>query len=344
MGRSSLERGEQESSAEIINFCLNNPSIPIPMKTTSRNLSVAISLLVAFSLVSTYAQERVPFPIEGRWDIVMSKGGKEIPSWLEVRHSGNHTLVGRFVYAFGSARPVSEVKFKDGKFSFAIPPQWEQGNTNMEFEGTVKGDSLKGTMIYTDGKSYTWVASRAPALIHNMNPSWGKSVTLFNGTDLAGWHAMGTNQWIIESGVLKSPKSGANLVTDNTFMDFKLHIEFRYPKGSNSGVYLRGRYEVQITDSKGMEPYDDQFSGVYGFLPPNEMVAKDAGEWQSYDITLIGRRVTVVANGATVINDQVIPGITGGAINSKEGEPGPFLIQGDHGPIEFRNIVVTPAK
>jgi hypothetical protein len=148
----------------------------------------------------------------------------------------------------------------------------------------------------------------------------------------------------VESGILRSPKSGSNLISDQVFNDFKLHIEFRYPKGSNSGVYLRGRYEVQVDDAKGLQPWSDHFGGIYGLLPPNEMVAKDAGEWQAYDITLIGRRVTIVANGSTVIADQVIPGITGGAIDSKEGEPGPFLIQGDHGPIDYRNIVVTPAK
>ena len=84
------------------------------------------------------------------------------------------------------------------------------------------------------------------------------------------------------------------------------------------------------------------FGGIYGFLTPNEMVAKAAGEWQSFDITLNGSRVTIVANGKAIIIDQTIPGITGGAIDSKEGEPGPLLIQGDHGPIEFRSIVITP--
>jgi hypothetical protein len=197
-------------------------------------------------------------------------------------------------------------------------------------------------MVFTDGKTYNWVASRAPILRRETPPVWGKPIALFNGTDLKGWHATGENQWIAESGVLKSPKSGSNLVSDDKFMDFKLHLEFRYPKGSNSGVYLRGRYEVQIIDSKGMEPEDGLLGGVYGFLPPNEMVAKEAGEWQSYDITLIGRRVTVVVNGVAIINDQVIPGITGGALDSREGEPGPIYFQGDHGPIEFRNIVITP--
>jgi hypothetical protein len=308
------------------------------MKTT-----LFVPMVYLFAALSGFAQEvhQSSSSLEGRWDMVITKSGKELPSWLEVRHSGNHTLVGRFVYAGGSARPVSEVKFKDGKFSFAIPPQWEPETTNLEFEGTITGENLKGTMLYTDGKTYSWVASRTPALRPNKNPVWGKPVSLFNGTDLKGWHAMGDNQWIVESGVLKSPKSGSNLVTDNSFTDFKLHIEFRYPKGSNSGIYLRGRYEVQIADSKGMEPDDGQFGGVYGFLPPNEMVAKDPGEWQSYDITLVGRMVTVVANGTKVICDQIIPGITGGALDSKEGEPGPLLIQGDHGPVEFRNIVIT---
>lgn len=287
-----------------------------------------------------YAQQANP--LEGRWDVVITQEGRELPSWLEIHHSGNHTLVGRFVYAFGSARPIAEVILKDGKFSFAIPPQWEQGDRYMEFEGQLADDVLTGTMVYTNGNTYSWSASRAPALSYNENPVWGEPIQLFNGKDLSGWHATGANQWIVESGVLKSPKSGSNLVSDASFTDFKLHIEFRYPKGSNSGIYLRGRYEVQITDGIGVEPSDIEFSGVYGFLTPNQMAAKNPGEWQTYDITLIGRRVTVVANGVPVIIDQIIPGITGGAIDSKEGEPGSFLFQGDHGPIEFRNIVVTP--
>ena len=158
------------------------------------------------------------------------------------------------------------------------------------------------------------------------------------------WHAEGANQWTVKDGVLASTKSGSNLISNKTFNDFQLHVEFKYPKGSNSGVYLRGRYEVQIVDSKGMFPWNDQFSAIYGFLPPNEMTAKNAGEWQTYDITLIGRTVTVIANGKTVICNAVIPGITGGALDSKEGEAGPILIQGDHGAIEYRNITITPAK
>lgn len=282
----------------------------------------------------------------GRWDITMEKEGKSIPSWLEVQKSGTHTLIGRFTYAFGSARPISEVKVADGKYSFSIPPQWEPGNRNMDFEFEVDGETIKGTMVYTDGVSYNFTGVRAPLMIRSAAPVWGAPIKLFNGKDVSSWHTDGKNQWIVENGVLKSPHSGANLITDKTFTDFKLHIEFRYQQGSNSGVYLRGRYEVQIIDTKtgDPEPINNQFSAIYGFLPPNKMMAKNAGEWQSYDITLVGRLVTIVANGTMVICRQEIPGITGGAINSAEGEPGPLLIQGDHGPIDYRNIIITPAK
>ena len=151
-------------------------------------------------------------------------------------------------------------------------------------------------------------------------------------------------QWVNVNGVLTSPESGDNIRTLASFDDFKLHIEFRYPKGSNSGVYLRGRYEIQIEDNQGKEPQSVYLGGVYGFIDPWVNAAKAAGEWQSYDVTLIGRMVTVVANGQTIIFKQEIPGITGGAINSDEGAPGPIMLQGDHGPIEYRNIIITPAK
>ena len=282
--------------------------------------------------------------IEGRWDITVDVAGKQVPSWLEVVHSGNNTLVGRFVGASGSARPISRINFNGGKINFSIPPQWERGTNDLTVEGILSGDRLTGSMVTPEGKNYTWAAVRAPLLKRQKEPVWGTAIRLFNGKDLQGWHALGDNQWKAESGILRSPKSGSNLVTDQSFTDFKLHIEFRYPKGSNSGVYLRGRYEVQIEDNKGSEPSAHLFSAVYGFLSPTEMMAKSAGEWQSYDITLAGRMITLAVNGKTVICNQEIPGITGGAIDSKEGEPGPLQIQGDHGPVEFRNIVITPGK
>src|SRR5258707_3343489 len=302
-----------------------------------------VLIAVLFYSVRTDVSAQEMTAIEGRWDVTIQKDGRELPSWLEIEKSGRKTLVGRFVYAFGSARPIAVVNVANGKFSFSIPPQWEQGTRNMDFEGEVDGSNLKGTMIYTDDKKYTWTAVRAP-LLRRSEPAWGQPIKLLNDVDMKGWHAIGENQWKVENGVLRSAKSGSNLVSDHKFSDFKLHIEFRYDKGSNSGVYLRGRYEVQIEDNKGKEPSKTYLGGGYGFLTPSEMGAKDPGEWQSYDVTLIGRMVTVVAIGETIISHQEIPGITGGAIDSKEGEPGPLLLQGDHGPIDFRNIVITPVK
>jgi hypothetical protein len=296
-------------------------------------------LCIFFSLIGQAQQQD---PLEGRWNLTIMQDGKELPSWLEISHSGTNTLVGRFTYAVGSARPISEVKKFGDLFYFSIPPQWEPGASDMEFKGKRNGDILEGTMVYVDGKMYSWTATKSPSLSYTENPKWGKTQKLFNGKNLEGWEAMGENQWQVKNGVLTSEKSGANLVSTEKFKDFKLHVEFRYPEDSNSGLYLRGRYEVQIADNAGLEPSSVLFGGIYGFLTPNEMVAKKPNEWQTYDITLNGRRVTIVANGKTIISEQNIPGMTGGALDNNESQPGPIMIQGDHGPVEFRSIEITP--
>ncbi|HAV62346.1 MAG TPA: DUF1080 domain-containing protein, partial [Verrucomicrobiales bacterium] len=152
------------------------------------------------------------------------------------------------------------------------------------------------------------------------------------------------NGWEVKDGLLVNARPGNDLVTERKFNDFKLRAEFRYPKGSNSGLYLRGRYEVQIEDNFGQEINSHRIGGVYGFLTPRVNAAKPAGEWQTMEITLVGRVVTVVLNGEPIIERQAIPGITGGALDSDEGAPGPLLIQGDHGPVEFRELTLTPAE
>ena len=136
----------------------------------------------------------------------------------------------------------------------------------------------------------------------------------------------------------------ANLISNQLFDDFKLHIEFRLPERGNSGVYLRGRYEIQVLDDPRTQPASDLIGGVYGFIAPSEIVTKGAGEWNAFDITLIGRMVTVVINGQTVISNQEIPGITGGALDSDEAAPGPVYLQGDHTAIEYRNILISLAE
>lgn len=305
----------------------------------------ALVVILLFFATHIHAQEHSS-PLAGRWDLTVNYGDRMAASWLEVHVSGTRTLVGHFVADGGSARPVARVLFDGRKFSFAIPPQWERTDKDLEVEGVLANDKLNGTMVLSDGRKVSFTGVRAPSLVRTKPPVWGKTVELFNGKSTEGWHveAGKKNQWVAENGVLKSPASGANIISDRKFSDFKLHIEFRYPKESNSGVYLRGRYEVQVSDSKAFEPSLIEYGAVYGFLLPTTMAAKSAGEWQSFDITLVGRIVTVVANGVTIICNQVIPGITGGALDSKEGEPGPIMLQGDHGPIEYRNIKITPAN
>lgn len=314
-----------------------------------RIFSILILFLVSFVSISFNSSgsnlNAGDQPVIGRWDLTVQMGDQVVPSWLEVKLSGFSTLVGYFVGDSGSARPISKVNVNDGKITFSIPPQWENSDKDMIFEGTLENDKLKGIITSSSGDKLPFVGERAPLLKRNMAPEWGKPIILFNGKNLDGWHSQKPgNQWIAENGILRSPKPGTNLITDQKFEDFKLHIEFRYPEGGNTGVYLRGRYEVQVEDSKGKEPSSVYLGGIYGFLTPNENVAKSPGEWQTYDITLIGRRVTIEANGKTIICDQIIPGITGGALDSKEGEPGPIMLQGDHLPADYRNITITPAK
>ncbi len=283
-------------------------------------------------------------PIIGRWDITVNGNGKPQPSWMGIWLSGTSTLVGEFVGSGGSARPISKVYVNNDSFSFAIPPQWDRDTNNMVVKGIVQADKVSGTILFPNGTQSNFTAVRAPSLQRNTAPVWGKPVKIFNGTNLTGWHATGNNQWIVENGVLKSPHSGSNLVSDNSYTDFKLHIEFRYPAESNSGIYLRGRYEVQIVDADTTHPDFDHTGAIYGFIAPSEKRAKAPNEWQTFDITLVGRMVTVALNGSTIICNREIPGVTGGALDSDEGKPGPLQFQGDHGPIDFRNITIATAQ
>lgn len=307
---------------------------------------IAGAAIVALCLSGVVAAQREPSsPFIGRWDMTLTTASGPRPSWLEVQLSGTRTLVGRFVGVAGSARPISTIDVAGDAFSFSIPPQWERGDKDLHVDGRIDGDRLAGSLTDPSGTRMTWTAVRAPSLTRVNPVEWGDPIELFNGSDTSGWHPQsGANQWIVVDHTLTSPKSGANLVSDRTFTDFALHIEFRYSTGSNSGVYLRGRYEVQIEDTAGLPPAVDHLGAIYGFLEPTEDVARKAGEWQSFDVTLAGRHVTVILNGETIIANLAIPGITGGALDSDESAAGPLMLQGDHGPIEFRKIIVKPAK
>ena len=310
---------------------------------------VALAIVSMLGVVRGAVAAEAPAGLLGRFDLTVHAAGGDHPAWLEVTKSGRNTLVGRFVGQFGSARPIADVETTsaDGTtgFRFAIPPQWEDRSTDLVVEGRLADGGLAGTITDADGAPVRFEGHRAPPLDHP-EPAWGKPVELFNGRDLAGWkpqHAMAANGWRVRDGILVNAEPGNNLRTDRTFDDFKLRAEFRYPEGSNGGIYLRGRYEVQIEDNFGGEADSHRIGGVYGFLTPCVNAAKRAGEWQEVEITLVGRRVSVTLNGERIIDRQLIPGITGGALESDEGAPGPILLQGDHGPIEFRRLTLTPA-
>lgn len=311
-------------------------------------VGIGAALLMAVAgYTVTFAQSRAASDaLIGRWDLVVQRGTQTSPSWLEVERSGTATLVGQFVGSGGSARPIAKIEVTDGTFRFAIPPQWESNPRDITFEGRIEGDRIVGSMTMGDGQTVNWTGTRAPSLRRAAKPVWGDPITLFSGTSLDGWQPVGRreSQWRAVDGVLTNEKTGANLATTRKFDDFKLHMEFRVPKGANSGVYLRGRYELQIDDAAGLDPSSHHLGGLYGFIAPSENVAKPAGEWQTMDVTLVGRMLTYELNGTVVICNREIPGITGGALDSAEGEPGPILLQGDHGPVEYRNIVITPAR
>jgi hypothetical protein len=283
----------------------------------------------------------------GRWDLTLKTPLRESPSWLEITQEGGQ-LKARFVSRWGHARPLPKVEVSNGHITFVSPKEDEERKDDMVFEGKLSGTMLVGTTTGQDGTPWQWTAERAPDLKRKAEPQWGKPTSLFNGKDLSGWRPSDPNAtaaWKVENGALVSPGHGPEFITEAKFEDFKLHIEFNCAPKSNSGVYLQGRYELQIEDDPEPEGPTMRTGGVYGFLAASPEQPRRPGEWQTYDITLVGRVVTVVQNGQTIIDKQEIPGITGGALDSHEGRPGPIYLQGsEDGHVAFRNITITPGR
>ena len=283
----------------------------------------------------------------GRWDLTLKTPQREAPSWLEITEEGGQ-FHARMVSRWGHARPLPKVEIANGHILFVSPKEEEDRKDDMVFEGNLSGDRLVGTTTGQDGTPWTWTGERAPTLARKGTPKWGKPVQLFNGKDLTGWAPSDPNataKWTVENGTLVSPGHGPELISTAKFNDFKLHVEFNCGKGANSGVYLRGRYELQIEDDVDPEGPTMQTGGIYGFLAATPAQPRRPGEWQSYDITFVGRTVTVLQNGQTIIDHKEIPGITGGALDSHEGLPGPIYLQGSEaGHVAFRNLTITPAK
>jgi hypothetical protein len=256
-------------------------------------------------------------------------------------------LQGRFVGRFGSVRNITKIDYRDGTLAFDVPIQYEQNKSDLHFEGKLVGDKLGGTTLHVDGKALNWSGVRAPAFGPDKQVKWGKPVELFNGRDLSGWKPRSAAKpgcWGVADGILTNTTPCVDLVGDRAFGDAKLHVEFMYPAKSNSGIYLRGRYEVQIQDDAGKALDALRMGGVYGFIRPYTDAAGRAGEWQAYDITLRGPRVTITLNGKTIVDNEVITGITGGALDSAEGAAGPLMLQGDHAKVSFKKITLTPSR
>jgi hypothetical protein len=179
----------------------------------------------------------------------------------------------------------------------------------------------------------------------NAPHKFGPPVELFDGKDLTGWRfeLAGTPPgWVVVDGVLHNQQPGNNIISLKEFKDFKVVMEYKLEKDSNSGLYLRGRYELQVLDDFGKAPTLTSHMSVYGRVAPVVNASKGPDEWQTVEVTFVGNRVTVILNGQKVQDNVAIEGTTGGALNCNEATPGPIMIQGDHSKIWVRKLVVTP--
>jgi len=286
-------------------------------------------------------------PFLGRWDLTLKAPNRQYPSWLEISVEDGQ-MKAQMVGRWGNARPLPRVDIASGQLTFISPKEEEASKEDLVFKGKIVANQLVGILNGPDGTTWSWTAQRAPSLKRSGTPKWGKPIQLFNGKDFTDWHLDRPNasaEWRVQNGNLMSPGHGTELINNSKFEDFKLHVEFNIGEGANSGVYLRGRYEVQIETDSAPEPPSHHTGGVYGFIAPTPELQRKAGDWQTFDITLVGRNVTVVQNGTIVIDNREIPGITGGALDSYEERPGPIYLQGSEaGRVAFRNIVITPAQ
>lgn len=292
----------------------------------------------------------------GRWDIkTMEKRPRAW--WLEIEGAGTPGVKGKFVSAIGGDLNVIEhISINDHELRFGwtlkgrprpgveTPPSRELVYTAKLADGKLQGNvQISGS----EQPAVEWTGVRAPVISDKDGKKWraGKPIELFNGKDMSGWKSWDGGEpvgWSVKEGALASTGHGQDIISDQKFWNFLLHAEFRLAQHSNSGIALRNRYEVQILEDFGRPPDTHSAAALYSRIAPSENASKPAGEWESYDIRLVGREVTVVFNGKKVIDKGTIDGLTAMAHDADEGEPGPIALQGDHGAVEFRKITITP--
>lgn len=318
------------------------------------------AILLAGALNATAQEEFL-----GRWALTLPDGGA---GWLEIRKE-NGWYDGSILWGGGSVVPVSSVFFTDGTLNVTRTREVNRKDTTGKvvrkqlftelLAGRVDGDTINFMQFNPreNGQGLDtaeFSGKRIPDLPPQPDLSkikFGEPIALFNGKDLTGWRLVesgAANGWSVQDGVLlnrpdkDSGKHYGNLRTEREFEDFNLQLEVKVPKGGNSGIYLRGIYEVQVADSYGRAPDSHGMGGIYSRITPTVNAAKPAGEWQTLDITLVDRHVTVILNGVKIIDNQPLAGCTGGALWSDQFRPGPIYLQGDHEAVDYRNIVLRP--
>jgi 3-keto-disaccharide hydrolase len=305
---------------------------------------LALSLVLAVALPVGGAPKAGASAFVGPWNVRITDAADTfVGGGFDVRQTQGK-LAASIVWRWGSVLPASTVDVEDGVLR--MTREEERGKVDI-FEARLDGKGLVGHVRYADGHTQHFEGRRAPELAASAEPHWGPPVTLFDGRSLDGWHLRDPKAkmgWAVVGGDLAvvDPKGNADLVTTRAFQDMKLHVEFNVEPHSNSGVYLRGRYEIQILDDPAPAKATEACGALYSRIAPRVDATRPAGEWQTYDITLVGRELTVVLNGTPIIEGATVEGITGGAIDPFEDQPGPVMLQGDHGKVRFRNVVVTP--
>lgn len=304
----------------------------------------------------------------GMWSLSIEGGGV---GWLEV-HNKDGYLDANLLWIGGSVLPVANIYFADEntlmvtrtmEVTRSAPgaAQPRKHTITSTLRMIREGDKLAGIMVSPrrDGMglyraAFTGVklppVPEAPDL---SKVKYGEPIQLFNGKNLDGWRLINPKQEngfsakngeLVNNPVQKGEHhvSYGNLRTEREFEDFNLQLEVKVPSGNNSGIYLRGLYEIQVFDSYGKELDSHNMGAVYSRITPTVAAEKPAGAWQSLDITLLDRHITVVLNGKKIIDNQPVHGPTGGAISADVFAPGPIYLQGDHGEVAYRNIVLRP--
>jgi len=289
----------------------------------------------------------------GRWDITTVGDGIR-GWWVELAGVGTPGACGKFVSAFGGdMNPIDKISVENGELVFIIiqkgGPKGKTPPPAKIFRARLVDDKLDGTLA-NEGQTrppLKWKAVRAPVINEKDDGTWkeGTPIALFNGKDVTGWKGLNPRaemKWSVKDGILRNDPPTTDIVSERSFWNYKLHADFRIIEHSNSGIGLRGRYEIQILEDYGRPPNVHSAGALYSRIAPRVNASKPAGEWQSYDIRLVGRQLTVVHNGINVLDKVEIEGLTAIAGNADEGEPGPFIIQGDHSYVEIKSFVVTP--